>query len=411
MMRKVLLVDDDMAVRDALGQTLELAGCTPVQAGSFVAAKDQITPDFPGIIVSDIRMPGRDGFHLLDYARRTDPDLPVILLTGQGDIPMAVQAMHQGAFSFLEKPCAPATLMAGVERALSTRAEALEARRLKFERDSGDAAARLLCGTSQLAQGMREAARRAARAGADVLIEGEAGSGTPKMAEVIHLLSSAAHRPFVKRRAAGLTAEALEAALEQAGAGTLYLDDVTGLRDDVQFALLDRMEGGLSVRIIAGTMVDLEQAVRAGQFSADLKLRLDLIRVRIPSLHERIEDIPVLFRHYVALACEQANLPTPDIPDDLLARLMAQPWPGNARALMNVAMRFAMGLSDEETTGATTLKAQMAAVERSLLIAALQRSGGRGTVTAEALGLPRKTFYDKLAKYDLRAEDYRAERD
>ena len=119
--RKVLLVDDDAAVREALGQTLELAEFDAVTAGSFVEAKDLIGPRFEGVIVSDIRMPGRDGFHLLDYAHEQDTELPVILLTGEGDIPMAVRAMSAGAFDFLEKPCAPQDLISVIERVLRTR--------------------------------------------------------------------------------------------------------------------------------------------------------------------------------------------------------------------------------------------------------------------------------------------------
>ena len=143
MTRRVLLVDDDAAVREALGQTLELAELQPITAGSFVEAKDNITPAFDGVIVSDIRMPGRDGFHLLDYSHGVDPDLPVILLTGEGDIPMAVRGMAAGAFDFLEKPCGPRDLLAVVEKALKTRELVLENRRLKQQLTRGDAAARL----------------------------------------------------------------------------------------------------------------------------------------------------------------------------------------------------------------------------------------------------------------------------
>ncbi len=409
MTRRVLLVDDDHAVREALGQTLELAEYLPIVAGSFVAAKDHITRDFDGIIVSDIRMPGRDGFHLLTYARAADAELPVILLTGQGDVPMAVAAMEAGAFSFLEKPCAPATLLAGVERALRTRADVLEDRRSKLAIAGGDAAARMLIGVSDLAQGLRDRARAVARAGADVLVIGEPGSGTPKVAEVIHLLSSAARHPFIKRSAAGLTLQGLEEAFDQAGAGTLYLDDVSQLPDTVQFALLDALEAGRPARVIAGSTHELRKQVKQGNFSADLQVRLDLMRVVVPPLRDRMEDVPVLFRHYVAQACEQANLPLPDITQADLEQQVAKDWPGNARALMNAAMRFAMGLDDADAMVGLSLPDQMAKVERTLLIDALRRTGGNATETARQLKVPRKTFYDKLTRHDIRAEDYRVE--
>ena len=185
----VLIVEDDSAVRDALAQSLALAGLSPIAAGSFVAAKDHITADFAGVILSDIRMPGRDGFYLLSYALEQDPELPVILLTGEGDIPMAVRAIGQGAFDFLEKPCAPADLVAVLERAIRTRTLVLENRRLRAQLVSGDAAARMLFGNSQKAESLRQTVRQAAQAQTEVLVLGAPGPGVSKVAEVIHLSS------------------------------------------------------------------------------------------------------------------------------------------------------------------------------------------------------------------------------
>ncbi|MCP1170052.1 response regulator, partial [Limimaricola sp. ASW11-118] len=152
MTAKVLLVDDDREVREALGQTLELADLAPILAGSYLAAKDHISPRFDGVIVTDIRMPGRDGFHLLERAREIDAELPVILLTGEGDIPMAVRAMEQGAHGFLEKPCDPKALVATVRQALDLRAEVLAQRRAHAASVTGDAAARMLVGRSAQAE-------------------------------------------------------------------------------------------------------------------------------------------------------------------------------------------------------------------------------------------------------------------
>lgn len=407
MTTRVLLVDDDSAVREALGQTLELAELDALTAGSFVEAKDHITRDFDGVIVSDIRMPGRDGFHLLDYAHGQDPELPVILLTGEGDIPMAVKGMSSGAFDFLEKPCGPKDLLAVVEKALKTRALVLENRRLKEQLTRGDAAARLLHGDSAVADALRERVRAVARTSAEVLISGEPGTGTSKVAEVIHMLSGAAQRPFQKLPAAAQTPETLAAAFEAAKGGSLFLDEVAALPAAAQFAALDLLEDNPGARVIAGTYLDLAGEAREGRFNPDLFYKLDVMRVRIPSLRERTEDIPVLFRHYVQIACEQAALPVPEISPDVVARLMAQDWPGNARALMNAAMRFAMGLGEMEPEEELGLSERLAQVERSLLIEALQGHGGNATEAARALKLPRKTFYDKLARHGLRAEVYR----
>lgn len=407
MTKQVLLVDDDAWVREALGQTLELSGLTPVLAASYIEAKDHVSADFDGVLVSDIRMPGKDGFALLEHVRKVDADLPVILLTGEGDIPMAVRGISQGAFDFLEKPCASADFLAVVEKALRTRALVLENRRLRHQAEAGDAAARLLFGQSPQAAELRARARAAARTQADVLITGEPGSGTSKVAEVVHLLSGAAMGPFVKLSAAGLTAEGLGEAFERADSGSLFLDEITALAPPVQFALLEALETSNGTRVIAGTYRDLEDEVTGGRFNPDLFYKLDVMRIRIPALRERTQDIPVIFRHYVAIACEQAALPIREIPADVLARLMAHDWPGNARALMNAAMRFAMGLSDEGEGSDLGLSEQLAQVERSLLIEALRRHQGGASAAARALKLPRKTFYDKLARHGIRAETYR----
>ncbi|MDE4096034.1 sigma-54-dependent transcriptional regulator [Phaeobacter gallaeciensis] len=408
MTRRVLLVDDDAAVREALSQTLELNDLEAVTAGSFVAAKDLITPEFDGVILSDIRMPGRDGFHLLTYAHEIDAELPVILLTGEGDIPMAVRAMSEGAFDFLEKPCAPGDLLSVLERARKTRALVLENRRLKRQLEAGDPAARMLFGTSPQAEQLRTRVRAVAPTGAEVLVTGPAGSGVSKVAEVIHLMSPRAQGAFLKRPAAGMTIEAFDALCQDAAGGSLFLDEIPAMADAVQYAVLERLEQGVAARVIAGTTSDLAQLATSGAFNADLFYRLDGMRVRIPSLAERPEDIPVLFRHYVAQAAEQAGIAAPEISQEHLAMLMAQDWPGNARSLMSAAMRFVLGMPEEVSVGSGLgLAEQMAQVERSLLIAALGRQNGRASAAAAALKLPRKTFYDKLARYGIRPEDYR----
>ena len=407
----VLIVEDDSAVRDALAQSLALAGLSPIAAGSFVAAKDHITADFAGVILSDIRMPGRDGFYLLSYALEQDPELPVILLTGEGDIPMAVRAIGQGAFDFLEKPCAPADLVAVLERAIRTRTLVLENRRLRAQLVSGDAAARMLFGNSQKAESLRQTVRQAAQAQTEVLVLGAPGTGVSKVAEVIHLSSPWSKGPFVKRAASGMGRQGLADALEAGQNGSLFIDEISVLPADTQFALIEALESGVGARLIAGSTADLVQAAEDGDFNAELYYRLQVMPVRIPSLADRPEDIPVLFRHYVAQASEQAGLVAPDITPEVVASLMAQDWPGNARALMSAAMRFALGLAEDVAPSMRAglgLTDQMAQVERSLLSAALERASGQASLAAQDLQLPRKTFYDKLARYGIRAEDFRS---
>ncbi|MEO9682623.1 MAG: sigma-54 dependent transcriptional regulator [Tateyamaria sp.] len=408
MSKHVLVVDDDAAVRDALAQTLELADLHPITAGSFVVAKDHIKADFDGVILSDIRMPGRDGFHLLAHARHVDEDLPVVLLTGEGDIPMAVQAMREGAFGFLEKPCAPRDLLAVLERALKTRTLVLENRRMHDLVKTGDPAARIIFGSSENAERLRDRVRRVAPLDTEVLITGAPGTGISKVAEVVHLSSRRSKAPFVKRAAADLTPAALVEALDTAAGGSLFLDEVSQLSAASQLTMLEALEDGASARLLAGSTRDLGLAVEKGVLNGDLYYRLEVMPVRVPSLSERPEDIPVMFRHYAAQAAEQAGLELPEIRADHVADLMARDWPGNARALMSAAMRFVLEMPEDGVAPSDLgLAEQMARVERSLLIAALERQNGQASAAARALKLPRKTFYDKLARYQIRAEDYR----
>jgi two-component system C4-dicarboxylate transport response regulator DctD len=408
MIRQVLLVDDDSAVRDALAQTLELAEMEPLTAGSFVAAKDHIRPEFPGVILSDLRMPGRDGFHLLSYARRQDPELPVILLTGEGDIPTAMRAVEEGAFDFLEKPCAPSDLLEVLERALVARRTVLEIRDRRAALEKGDPAARMLFGTSQFAEALRARVRRVAMTDTEVLVTGAPGSGVSKVAEVIHLCSPRSKAPFLKRAASALDTARLHEALDATRTGSLFIDEITQIPAQAQIALMEALEAGCASRIIAGSNRDLQASVAAGALSAELYYRLEVTPVRIPSLAERPEDIPVLFRHYVEQACEQGGLTAPPITPAVVSGLMARDWPGNARALMSEAMRFSLGLSEDTASGQNLgLAEHLAQFEHSLLEQALRRADGKAVEAARALKLPRKTFYDKLARHGIRAEDFR----
>ncbi|THH38823.1 sigma-54-dependent Fis family transcriptional regulator [Aliishimia ponticola] len=410
MMRQVLVVDDDRELREALAQTLELHDLDPIMASSFVAAKDHISKEFDGVVLSDIRMPGRDGFHLLSYARACDPDLPIVLLTGEGDIPMAVKAMGQGAFDFLEKPCASKDLIDVLERALRTRALVQENRRLRTKLEQGDPAARMLFGQSGAAEALRDRVRRIAEAGSDALILGPSGSGISKVAEVVHLSGNRSKAPFVKRAAHDLGPEACQQALDVAQGGSLFLDEAVRLPMETQLLLAEALDDAPRPRLYLGATTDLEAAVEEGRLHGDLYYRLSGVSLRIPSLSERREDIPVLFRHYVELAAEQAGLEPPEVTPALVSDLMGRDWPGNARALMSEAMRFVLGLRDERPApSGLGLAEQMAQVERTILEHTLQRVGGRAAAAAEALKLPRKTFYDKLARHGIRAETFRSE--
>ena len=226
--------------------------------------------------------------------------------------------------------------------------------------------------------------------------------------EVIHLSSARSKGPFVKRAADGLTPIAVAEAVQSATGGSLFLDEVTSLPAQSQLSLIEILESAPDVRLIAGTNRDLQTLVSEGRFHADLYYRIEVMTVRIPSLAERPEDIPTMFRRYVDQAAEQSGITAPEVTPQIVAGLMARDWPGNARALMSAAMRFVMGVADDPVADTELgLAEQMAQVEQSLLRAALRRAGGQASAAALALHVPRKTFYDKLARYGIRPEDFR----
>jgi two-component system C4-dicarboxylate transport response regulator DctD len=434
----VLLVEDDAAVREALAQTLDLADFTVISASSFVMAKDHINTEFSGVILSDVRMPGRDGFHLLDYASKQDPELPVVLLTGEGDVPMAVRSIENGAFAFLEKPCDPDQLVGVLTKALHQRAGVISARSEAAKQANGDPAARLIFGTSDHADALRASVRRAASIKSEALVTGPQGSGVSKVAEVIHLCSPRAQSPFEKRAAAGMDRAHLADVLLRAAGGTLFLDEIGQLPVDTQLALVEALDNdAIDVRIIAGNTRTLGEEIHP-----DLFYRISVTTTRIPALAERPEDIPVMFRLYVSQAAEQSGVSPPEVSPELVAQLMSHRWPGNARALMQAAMRLVLGGENTdaaaggqgdvlssgtapygsihtgimpvgETQGVATqdklgLADRMARVEKSMLIEALQHCGGHASDTARLLKLARKTFYDKLARHNLKPEDFRS---
>ena len=410
-MKQVLLVDDDAAVRNAVAQTLELSDFDVITAGSFVEAKDQITKNFAGIILSDIRMPGRDGFHLLEYTKSVDPELPVVFLSGEGDIPMAVRAVGMGAFDFLEKPCSPADMISVLQRAISARSVVLENRALMHKIQTADPAARLIFGVSEASEQLRKNIRSVAGVETEVLITGAPGTGISKVAEVLHLSSPRSKGAFQKRASEQLTRDGLGEVLAQCEHGGVFFDAIEQMPRDTQLMLLDHIETGDRMpRIVAGTNLSVTDLDQSRALVEDLFYRFSALPIRIPSLSERPEDIPVMFRHYVAQAAEQSGKPIPSIGPEVIGPLMAREWPGNARSLMSVAMKFVLGIADfsqtdiDDTLG---LAQQMAQVEKALIADALRKSNGRVAEAIKILKLPRKTFYDKLNKHGIRAEDFR----
>ena len=443
---QVLLVDDDPYLRKALSQTLDLAGLRVLDLDDARNLTARLPADWPGVVVSDIRMPGIDGLQLLQQLQEHDAELPVLLITGHGDIQLAVQAMRAGAYDFLEKPFPSEALLDSVRRALALRQLVLDNRSLRLAlADRQQLSARLL-GQSPAMVRLREQIGALAGTQADVLILGETGAGKEVVARALHDLSSRRDGPFVAINAGALAESVVESELfgheagaftgaqkrrigkfEFANGGTLFLDEIESMSLDVQVKLLrmlqervvERLGGNqsisLDIRVIAATKEDLRLSAEQGRFRADLYYRLNVAPLRIPPLRERSEDLLLLFSHFSETAAQRHGLPIRDLRPEQRAQLLRHPWPGNVRELQNTAERFALGLDlglDESgalaggtPTAGLTLGEQVDAFERALIASELARPHSSLRSVAEALGLPRKTLHDKLRKHGLSFAD------
>ncbi|MFV3404248.1 sigma-54-dependent transcriptional regulator [Pseudomonas sp. NY15463] len=442
---QVILVDDDPHLRQALSQTLDLAGLKVVTLADAQGLAERIESDWPGVVVSDIRMPGIDGLQLLEQLHARDNELPVLLITGHGDVPLAVQAMRAGAYDFLEKPFATDALLDSVRRALALRRLVLDNRSLRLALSDRQQLSTRLVGQSPSMQRLREQIGALAGTRADVLILGETGAGKEVVARALHDLSSRRDGPFVAINAGALAESVVESELfghepgaftgaqkrrigkfEFANGGTLFLDEIESMSLDVQVKLLrllqervvERLGGNqlipLDIRIVAATKEDLRQAADQGRFRADLYYRLNVAPLRIPALRERGDDILVLFQHFADAASQRHGLPPHSLQPAQRAMLLRHAWPGNVRELQNAAERFALGLElalDGQAPAASVevstpissgnLSEQVERFERSLIAAELAQPHGSMRSLAEALGIPRKTLHDKLRKHGL----------
>jgi two-component system C4-dicarboxylate transport response regulator DctD len=434
----VAFVDDDEDLRRASIQSLQLAGIEPLAFDSAQAALSVIEPSFPGVLVTDIRMPQLDGHELFRRVREIDADLPVIFITGHGDIDEAVQALHDGAYDFVAKPFPPERLISSVRRALEKRRLVLDNRRLR------DLAARTddigLIGDSPAMQRLRATIRDIGEAEVDVLIEGETGAGKELIARALHQSSRRAGRPLAVINCAALPPELLEAELfgheagafpgamrrrqgriEAADRSTLFLDEVESLSLPAQGKLLRVLEEreftplgsnevrGVNLRVLAAVKDDLSAAVAAGTFRADLFYRLNVVRMRVPPLRERREDIPLLFSHFLEEACRRHRRPRPEVSDEVRSRLIEHSWPGNVRELMHYAERVALGVRDAPAPAPSSLglAARVDAFEAGVLRDALAEARGDIRSVLERLQLPRKTLYDKLKRHGIEPASYR----
>ena len=440
MSAQVIVVDDEAAIREAVQQWLELSGFTVRTCASAAEALALVDRDFPGIVVSDVRMPGSDGLQLLDRLLQVDTDLPVILVTGHGDVPMAVKALRQGAYDFIEKPFTPERLLDSVRRALDKRRLVCENRQLRQQvADKGRIESQLI-GMSRSMENLRRQILELAGTSVNVLIRGETGSGKERVARCLHDFSPRAGKAFAALNCAAIPETIFESELfghesgaftgaqakrigriEHADGGTLFLDEVESLPLAQQVKLLrvlqektlERLGSNKSIqvdlRVISAAKPDLLDEVRAGRFREDLVYRLNVATLHIPPLRERREDIPLLFEHFAQEAARRHGREAPPLAPSELARLLGHDWPGNVRELINAAERHALGLSSPppaERFAGQALAQQMEAFEAQCLHNALLHCQGNITAVMEMLQLPRRTLNEKMQRHGLSRGDY-----
>jgi DNA-binding NtrC family response regulator len=440
---KVALIDDDSAVRRSLTQTLELAGFEVIPLASAEEGLAVLGEAFLGIVITDVRLPGMDGMALMKRALQVDRTIPVILITAHGDVHLAVEAMRAGAYDFLEKPFAPERLVEVATRAMEKRALSAEVLSLRQQLAAKSGIEATLLGRSAAVQLLQRQVRQLAATDCDVMIIGETGTGKELVARCLHDHGARRERHFVAINCGGLPEALLESELfghevgaftnaskkrigkfEHADGGTLLLDEIESMPMSFQVKLLrvlqerkvERLgsndEIAVDVRVIAATKFDLRQLSEQQQFRSDLHYRLNVAVLRLPPLRERREDIPLLFEHFVLAASARHGREPEVLGEAMSQQLMSHDWPGNVRELRNVAERYVLGLAEDNLlatgeTQALTLAQQMDQVEKVLIERALKRHQGRMSVTCEALGIARKTLYDKIARLHIDASDYR----
>ncbi|KPA88444.1 sigma-54-dependent transcriptional regulator [Pseudomonas asplenii] len=438
MLNSVIVVDDEASIRTAVEQWLSLSGFSVRLFSRAEECLAQLPAHFPGVIISDVRMPGLSGLELLARVRALDADLPVILLTGHGDVPMAVEAMRDGAYDFLEKPFSPEALLGSLGRALEKRRLVLENRRLHEQADSRSRLDACLLGVSRSLQTLRRQVLELAPLPVNVLIRGETGSGKERVARCLHDFGARSSKPFVALNCAAIPEPLFEAELfghesgaftgaqgkrigklEYAHGGTLFLDEIESMPLAQQVKLLrvlqeqklERLGSNQSIpvdlRIVAATKPDLLEESRAGRFREDLAYRLTVAELRLPPLRERREDIPLLFEHFAQDAAERLGRRATPLSGSQLVRLLSHDWPGNVRELANAAERSVLGLGEPEPVNidpGQSLAAQQEAFEAQCLRSALTRHKGDVKAVLEELQLPRRTFNEKLQRHGLTRE-------
>lgn len=442
----ILVVDDERDIRDLVSGVLSDEGYECRTAGGSDEALSAIDEKRPSLVLLDVWLHGSamDGLEVLDEIKVREPDLPVIIFSGHGNIDTAVSAVSRGAMDFIEKPFEAERLLHLVERATETERLRRENTRLKSDISTGEE----FTGNSAAITAVRATLKRVANTGSRVLISGPAGAGKEVAARLLHSWSPRADKPFVSVNSARITAERFEhelfgeeqdgkliraGLLEMADGGTLYLDEVADMPVSTQARILRvlteqsfvRVGGsrqvGVDVRVVSSTARDLQNEMEEKRFREDLFYRLNVVPVTIPSLSERRDDIPALAEHFFTRYAAEQGLSAPTLGDEAVAALQAYDWPGNVRQLRNVVERTVIltprdeletvevsMLSGEITGGKLGGGSEMTALmgaplrearegfEREYLSVQIRRFSGNISKTANFIGMERSALHRKL---------------
>ncbi len=446
--KQILLVDDEEIITQSLSQTLSLENYHSISLNSAQQALPLIDKSWNGVIISDINMPEMDGLEFLNAIREIDKDIPVIMLTAFGNIPNVVNAMQSGAYDFIEKPFATDQLLETVNRAIEKRKLTLENRELRQQVETQSKPGPGILGKHPKMVELRSTLNKIKNANTDILVHGETGTGKELVARYLHQTSNRSDNRFVAINCGAIAKSLMESELfgheagaftgankqrigkiEYASGGTLFLDEIESMSMEMQINLLRVLEERkltrlgsnkeieFDIRIIAATKEDLKEKADKGEFRLDLYYRLNVIKVHIPPLRDRAEDILQLFDHFVWIAANRFRTgEIKHLTANQKQNLLSRKYTGNVRELRNIAESFVLlgaksvfGEDDNDETEdtATTLNAQMNTFEAMIIRKSLLDNHGKLKKVQDELGLARKTLYEKMKKYKLHKEDFK----